>query len=264
MLNSLRARAISLLESHPYGYALGVKLVTATDLFLPHEVDYHGFTQLAKGRRRGLILDLGANQGHSARAFVKLVPGWEVFSVEPNPLHEPRLRRFAERCDRYRYRLAAIDSVSGRSCTLFVPIYRNIPLHSAAAVTLENARGAIEDSFPRQASDVRYREVTVSTVTVDDLGVSPQIIKLDVQGKELDALKGATRTLAAASPDLLIELVTGEDELLAYLTALDYRPFAYHHAGRVFSALVDQRSHQSRNVFFSRRDLTKPAAGDAR
>jgi hypothetical protein len=60
MLKWLRSRAGSLLESHPYGYALGVRLVTATDLFLPHEPDYYGFRHLAGDCRTGLFLDLGA------------------------------------------------------------------------------------------------------------------------------------------------------------------------------------------------------------
>lgn len=258
MLNRLRAHAISLLESHPYGYALGVTLVTATDLFLPHEVDYHGFTQLAMGRPGGLFLDLGANRGHSARAFGKLVPDWQVFSVEPNPLHEPRLRRLADRCDRFRYRLAAIDSVSGRACTLFVPIYRNMALHSAAAITLQAARAGVEETFPRQASKVHYREVTVSTITIDDLGVSPQIIKFDIQGKELDALKGASHTLGVASPDLLIEVTMGELALTDHLRSFGYRPYLYTHANRGFVPYREQGTATSRNVFFSKRRLASP------
>ena len=52
MFKWLRSRAVSLLESHPYGYALGVQLVAVTDLFLPHDQDHHGFRYLAAGRRR--------------------------------------------------------------------------------------------------------------------------------------------------------------------------------------------------------------------
>jgi FkbM family methyltransferase len=43
-------------------------------------------------------------------------------------------------------------------------------------------------------------------ITIDDLGVDPQIVKLDIQGNELAALKGATRTLTTSSPDLLVEI----------------------------------------------------------
>ena len=251
---SIRQRGAALLETHPYGYVIGTWLVTATDLFLPHETDYYAFPLLAAGRPKGLFLDLGANLGHSARGFAKLVPGWDILSIEPNPLHETRLRKLSSRDPHFQYRVAAVDAVSGNTCELFVPLYRNTPLHSAAALTLSEAKSGIEKAFPRHAPFVDYVAVRSTTVTIDDLGVSPQIIKFDIQGKELDALKGAERTLATASPDLLVELLSSEDAVMGHLEARDYRPFSYDHATGRF-ATYDRKSSSSRNVFFSRREL---------
>jgi FkbM family methyltransferase len=255
MFRWLRSRAVSLLESHPYGYVLGIHLVTATDLFLPHEEDYYGFRYLAGSRRMGLFLDLGANRGHSARGFAKLVPGWDVLSVEPNPLHEVRLRRLSHKNERFRYRMAAIDQRSGLELTLYVPFFGSIPLHSAAAITLAEARSGIELSFPRQAPKVSYVEFTTTTTTIDDLNVDPQIIKFDIQGKELDALKGASRTLTNSSPDLLIEITFAEAELIDYLEPLGYRPYVYRHSTETFGAYMGAGTSPSRNVFFSKRNL---------
>jgi FkbM family methyltransferase len=252
----VRARLVSLLESHPYGYVLGVKLVTATDFFLPHEEDYHGFVQLAAGQDTGLFLDLGANRGHSARGFAKLVPGWDVLSVEPNPLHEPTLKRMAERDRRFRYRLLAVDETAGREVTLHVPVYRNMPMHSAAALTLAEARAGVEQAFPRQIRSIAYRQVTVVTTTIDDLGVSPQIIKFDIQGKELAALRGGSRTLANCSPDLLVEVTMGDTALFEYLAGIGYAPYLYDHGPKGFRPYVEGGGLASRNIFFSTRDLT--------
>lgn len=260
MLRWLRSRAISLLESHPYGYALGVQLVTTTDLFLPHEQDYHGFKPLAAHRRTGLFLDLGANRGHSARGFAKLVPGWDVLSVEANPLHETHLNRLSERNNRFRYRMAAVDETSGRACTLYVPFFHRIALHSAAAVTLAEARSVIEQVFPHQAPMVRYVEFKTTTITVDDLGIDPQIIKLDIQGNELAALRGATRTLATSYPDLLVEITVGEGSLIDYLRSFGYRPYIYQHSTGTFTLYREYGTSPSRNVFFSKRDLVRALA----
>jgi FkbM family methyltransferase len=256
VLGWLRSRIISLLESHPYGYALGVQIVTATDLFLPHDPDYRGFRSLAAGRPAGLFLDLGANRGHSARGFAKLVPGWDVLSVEPNPLHESSLRRLAQKDRRFRYRIAAIDGTSGQERTLYVPFFRGIPLHSAAAITLAEARGGIELSFPRQASRIRYVELKTLTTTIDDLGVAPQIVKFDIQGAELDALKGATHTLTASSPDLLVEITFAEGSLIDYLAPFGYRPYVYRHSTGDFIPYRRAGDTSWRNLFFSKRDLT--------
>jgi FkbM family methyltransferase len=252
----LRSRAVSLLESHPYGYALGVHLITATDLFLPHDQDYYGFKHLAANRRTGLFLDLGANRGHSARGFAKLVPGWDVLSVEPNPLHEAQLRKLAQKNDRFQYRIAAIDSTSGCERTLYVPFFHGTPLHSAAALTLAEATSGIELSFPRQASKVRYVKFTALTIAIDDLGIEPQIIKFDIQGAELNALKGATRTLATLSPDLLVEITFSETALIEHLEPFGYRPYVYRHSTDMFVPYLAAGTVSPRNVFFSKRTLT--------
>lgn len=257
MLSWLRSRAVAFLESHPYGYALGVQLVTATDLFLPHDQDYHGFRTLAAGRPAGLFLDLGANRGHSARGFAKLVPGWNVLSVEPNPLHEAALRRLSGKSARFRYRMAAIDRASGLERTLYVPFFHHIPLHSAASITLAEARAGIELSFPGQASRIRYVEFKVVTTTIDDLGADPRIIKFDIQGAELDAFKGATRTLASSSPDLLVEITFAEGSLIDYLAPFGYRPYIYRHPSRAFVPYGQAGGAPWRNLFFSKRDLER-------
>ena len=257
MLGWLRSRVVSVLESHPYGYALGVEIVTATDLFLPHDPDYHGFRPLAATRPIGLFLDLGANRGHSARGFAKLVPGWDVLSVEPNPLHEAALRRLSNKNPRFRYRMAAIDGVSGRERTLYVPFFGGIPLHSAAAITFEEARGGIELSFPRQASRIRYVEFKILTTTIDDLGVVPHIIKFDIQGAELNALKGATQTLTASSPDLLVEITFAEGSLIEYLAGFGYKPYLYVRSVGRFIPYRGPGDTSWRNLFFSKRDLTQ-------
>ncbi|MGH8545564.1 MAG: FkbM family methyltransferase [Gammaproteobacteria bacterium] len=256
VFSGLRSRAVSLLESHPYGYALGVHLVTATDLFLPHDQDYYGFKYLAGTRRTGLFLDLGANRGHSARGFAKLVPGWDVLSVEPNPLHEAQLRKLARKSDRFQYRIAAIDSTSGCERTLYVPFFHRTPLHSAAALTLAEATSGIELSFPRQASKVRYVTIKVLTIAIDDLGIEPHIVKFDVQGAELNALKGATRTLTTLSPDLLVEITFSERTLITHLEPFGYRPYVYKHSRGLFVPYLAAGTTTPRNVFFSKRILT--------
>jgi hypothetical protein len=122
-------------------------------------------------------------------------------------------------------------------------------------VTLAEARSVIEQSFPRQAPRVRYVELKASTITIDDLGVDPQIVKLDIQGNELAALKGATRTLTTSSPDLLVEITVAEVSLIGYLESFGYRPYIYTHSTGTFALHLEAGTAPSRNVFFSKRNL---------
>ena len=141
--------------------------------------------------------------------------------------------------------------------TFFVPCYRGwLSLHSAAATTLAEARKGIVLSFPRQEKCIRYIETRVETITIDDLGLAPGIIKIDIQGKEFSALQGAKRVIEQYSPDLLVEVSLESAPVMDYLKTLGYAPYAYEKATDDFIRFEGtQLKAGARNLFFSRRAL---------
>jgi hypothetical protein len=62
---------------------------------------------------------------------------------------------------------------------------------------------------------------------LDDFGLAPDVVKLDVQGSELDVMRGAETTLAACRPLLLIEDSWNREQLMRYLAGFDYAFFRY-------------------------------------
>ena len=49
----------------------------------PHEVEFQYFHRLAK--TKGLMVDIGANEGQAAVSFGSLCRQWQIVSFEPNP-----------------------------------------------------------------------------------------------------------------------------------------------------------------------------------
>jgi FkbM family methyltransferase len=248
MLARLKERAVSVLESNPLWYRFGLGIMESSSFFLPHESDFYGMPIVAENDT-GLFLDIGANRGHSALGFHKVLPGWQTLSIEANPLHASRLERLKCRHGFFQYRIVAADRTSGAAVTIWTPRYRGFYCHSAAALDRAEAVRAIEKSFPRQARKFEYIPQETRTLALDELGVRPQIVKLDIQGKELDALRGLSGTITSCRPSFLIECNLDEQGIFDAMSGLNYLPFYYH---RAMHRLVpaDQGAPLSRNAFF--------------
>lgn len=62
----------------------------------------------------------------------------------------------------------------------------------------------------------------IPVVTIDSLDLKPSLIWLDIEGHELEALKGAQRTLSVCSPTIILEVKGLGDDPTAWLEARGY------------------------------------------
>lgn len=126
------------------------------------------------------VLDVGANVGAYAMLFGRWVqPGGRVLAFEPSPeahaglVAHLRLNGLAGVVE------ARAEAVAGESGTLR---FRSEGLHGTSRL----ADGA--------------SSIDVPAVSVDDLcareGIDPALLKVDVEGAELDVLRGARETIA--------------------------------------------------------------------
>jgi len=253
LYQSLKKASMSVLEAHPLGYVLGGALLDRWNFLLPHEVDYHGIPVLAKCAfpPDGLVLDLGANRGHSARAFLYMLPQARVHSVEANALHQPSLemirRKFGER---FSYSINAVSDISGEKLDLFTPCYGAIRLHSATSIFEEEARLAFEQAFPKLKTKLTMETTRVVTLTVDELELDISFAKLDVQGAELPALQGMRRTIERCRPCLLVEKSSAYVQQVApFVADLGYRPWRFNLRTLKFIEGVGTFDSHHSNVF---------------
>ena len=117
-------------------------------------------------------------------------PAGRVFAFEPDPAAYAGLQQHMVRnavADRVTAVAAAVADGSARRCG-----WRSVNRLASAACCRQARR------------DLATREVSV--VSIDqfcgDRGLTPQVIKIDVEGAELAVLRGARSTVAAAGPGL--------------------------------------------------------------
>ena len=142
----------------------------------------------------GTAVDVGANQGFFAFAFSQIADRVEAF--EPNPDYAAFARGMLGR--RARVHAVALSNHAGRG-RFAVPLSEEGEvLHLGGA--LAQANGA----------DARTMHFEVDVHTLDSYGFTDvRVIKVDVEGSEMDVLEGARETILRDRPALIVELLTG-------------------------------------------------------
>ena len=242
-----------LLLAHPraHEHARRAALVGRHLARRPHDPDFAAFRLWPE--RTGLFLDVGANAGMSALAFRLYNRHSPILSVEPNPLHEPDLRLVGRLIRGFGYLLCGASDEEGE-LTLHTPVVAGVPVTGEAAL----ARQEVEDRVPEILRTlgatpgrvpVRIVETTVAVRPLDDLGLAPAFVKLDVQGWELRALAGMRRTLERHRPVLMVENGSAMPAIREVLGGLGYAALVYGAAGR--RLLPASEREQALNVLFT-------------
>jgi FkbM family methyltransferase len=185
-----------------------------------------------------LFLDVGANRGLYAWRAQRA--GARVIAIEPHPGMAAQLRRsFGAGLE---VRELALSDAAG-SVTLHVPLHRGRPLTTRSSLHAGANPG------------LELTAVEVECARLDDLALPPLgMIKIDVEGHELAAVRGAQARLAADRPTVMVEVEERHNAgavaaMHALMTAARYAGF-FLVAGRLrpfreFDAALHQRGEHA-------------------
>lgn len=170
-----------------------------------------------------VMLDIGAHVGYYARRGARLVgAGGRIFAFEPHP------RTF----ETLRYNVAGLNCVTpvqaaaaeaGGSAELYDYLMMSASgsLHyDPALVDLQRANTGTGDIAPRIGRDFKAETFTVRTVAIDDFLQQqniPQVdlVKMDIEGAEIGALRGMKHTIQQ-SPNLTLIMEYNPQALKAF------------------------------------------------
>jgi FkbM family methyltransferase len=251
MLNQLlertKYRLKQVVEGNVYVRHGAMWLAYYCQFMLPHDADYVGVARLSLGDPGSDgLLDVGANLGLSALSFRKLLPTIRILSLEPNPSHAQWLAKIKRRDANFDYLLVGAGEAND-SVTLHVPYYRRIPLHTMASLQLDELQETCKTLYGDKCHYIRIHTTPVRIVPIDQLEISPELIKIDAEGFELEILRGAHETLRRSRPHLLLENNRHSAEAVRqFLAPLGYTRSYWDNGKKDFTAV----EKHTRNVYF--------------
>jgi len=180
------------------------------------------------------IVDGGACKGDWTRLARHVFPQTEVLMIEPQSRHAQTLERLCREL--------------GPGLRFAPQLVGPVEVDAVDFVVLDDAGGGTGSSVLPENSDVPRHVVKLPMTTLDRLVEStgfgaPDFIKLDVQGYEIEVLKGAARSLSTAD-----------------FVLLEVSIWPYNAGGPLVAevlAQMDQRGFQAYEVF----DLTRRPDG---
>jgi FkbM family methyltransferase len=193
-----------------------------------------------------VAIDVGGNWGQSIEAIRYYADPDLIVSFEPNPALAQRLERIYCRDRRIRvhpFGLSSRETVD----TLYTPIYSGFAFDGAAsfdeaaASDFVNARRM---AWFKPERLVIHKE-PAKIKRLDDLGLSPSIAKIDVQGFELEVLKGGHRTFSRCRPFTILE--NPSKGIVDYFAALEMRPYVLNG-----SELIEGETSGNNTIFMTK------------
>lgn len=155
--------------------------------------------EFLRANQRWTLLDVGANEGEFIRAAILLGKPDQIIAFEPQPACKPMLDSLMANVRGGKVIAAAVGATAGT-------IEFNCTGNSKMASVLIPQQD-IERSYAMGDYEV-VSKLTVPVVRLDDVvpaGTNIGLLKLDVQGYELEALRGASRVLTETKA-LLVEV----------------------------------------------------------
>ena len=166
--------------------------------FIDLEEGFSFSKQIQPQSAKYCILDVGSNDGTSIRMFRRYFPLVKIIAIDPIATPKFKLKNVT-------LIRSALSEKEGKR-TLVTPIVNGKQLTQYSSFYKEKMISQI-------CADMDLVETEVSTIvnevnfnTVDNLGIDPFFIKIDVEGAELEVLKGSYNVINKYNPVILVEI----------------------------------------------------------
>jgi FkbM family methyltransferase len=167
---------------------------------------------------QGCVFDVGANIGLYAWEVSKISPHRNILAFEPDPENIKLLQKTLSVANLQNLEICKC-AVSNRVSEV---LFFQDSLTSATGCVAGKDKPWIEQYLNSTANEIKVKTKTLDSVISDDN--NPSLIKIDVEGHEVEVLEGGRNTLTKIKPLLVIESFPPKQlTILSILQELGYK-----------------------------------------
>ena len=192
---------------------------------LMHDEDFDAFRWWC-GTSVQCVLDIGANRGQSIVSLHRVFPSARIHCFEANPLYHSLLAEVMSRIGVdgvvHPYGLGEREG----ELPLYIPWAGGRPWLEESSTLPENyEKPWIAERFA-QRGGLTLQPLVAAIRRGDDLGLDPQVVKIDVEGAESVVIRGLQETIRRSRPLLLVEN-SDYHGVTSLLAEWDFHPYRW-------------------------------------
>ena len=200
------------------------RIIEKFKFLLPYEEDWYFFKN-HKISKSSTIIDIGAHWGESAITFSKFYPHNKIISFEPNIFAFQRLKKNTKNL---KIKIFNYGIGKKKFSNLYFPYYKNCQLSLWGSQNLKKLKKRIENYTYLNNKKLKYRKLKFFFKNFPHINNKISIIKIDVEGEELNVIKMIKNVIKKNKPLLFIEHnVSNFDQVNLVLKKLGYKSYYF-------------------------------------
>lgn len=198
------------------------------DIFkIPHEdhLYFLKLIKLSKPENEYIFIDIGANRGQTIQS-VSMLRKFNIVSFEPLTYLYKKIKKKYKgyNINPFCYGLSNKESTA----LIYTPFYNNVPFYGLSSLSKKESLYFFKKDrflfFKKSLLKVKRSEIKIKKL--DSFNLKCDFLKADVQGNEINTIKGAYETITESEPIIILERPS-EDLEVAFLKDLGYSPFIF-------------------------------------
>ena len=196
-----------------------------------------------------IILDIGANDGMSYNIIRKFTKKAKIISFEPNNYNFKNLKKIEQIDKFFKCKNIALSNFNQKK-SFYTPYFKKYAITQMAGISKSGVKKRLQSSlFFKEIFKIIYlKKEILKAKKLDHFNYNPCFIKIDIEGHELECIKGALGTIKKFSPILMVEYDKKIcDKIYRILKKYKYNMFIYNKFDKKIEKFKNQKVF---NIFF--------------